>query len=798
MKITYNWLKQYIDLSDISVEKLVDSLTRGGLEVESTEAMAYATNLCIGKVLECIPHPDSDHLHVCKVDVGTDVRQIVCGAPNVAVGQKVIVALPGCKLNGGEIKEGVIRGQESKGMLCSLAELGVDKKKLSEAQLAGIEILSDDAKVGDKNVLEYLGLDDILLDVSLTPNRADCLSYWALGKETAAILNKEAKLPVVKYSCSKKASTLTIKSETEKCPYFLGTVINNITVKESPKWLKMALNAVGIKSINNIVDISNYVMLETGQPLHFYDLAKIPAKEITVKTGKNEKYTALDGIEYEIKEDDILITTKGNTIGIAGIMGGDDSKIDENTKGIIIEAALFNAVSIRNTSRRLGLDTDASVHFIKGIDPLAAEKATERSIQLLIELAQADNIEETVICGQNNYDEVKIEASIKQINRVLGTSFTLEQIYSTFERLDFKPNKVNDEAIEVTIPSYRTDIKLEEDLAEEVIRILGYENIVAKLPLMETIQGGLSENIKNKRIIKKMMNGYGFDEIISYSLVSSENVDNGILQIGTPVKIANELSAERRYYRTSLLPSMLDTIAYNVARDHNEYALFEVANVYSNEGLENQHLSLALSSISTTSSWQKLIVKNDFFTMKGIIIEILHKLGYEEKRIIFKPCENVKEMLHPNKSADVYINNKLVGRFGVVHPLVVRKYEIDACVVGELNLTDIYDQHPGKIKFNTVNKFPAVKYDLAMIVDDEVSANDIIMTIKKAGGTLLSSVSIFDVYKGSNIPEGKKSIAVSIEYQSNEKTLTENDIMPTHSGIIDALNVKLHASLRDN
>ena len=798
MRVTYNWLKQYMDLSDITPEKLAETMTRCGLEVEGMEKMASATSLVIGKVLECVPHPDSDHLHICQVDTGESVRQIVCGAPNVAQGQKVIVALPGCVLPGGEIKSGSIRGQKSDGMICALFELGVDKKQLSERQLAGIEILPEDAQIGNTKVLEYLNLDDTIYDVGLTPNRADCLSMWALAKEVGAQLDKKVTLPDYSYQVETVEPTFKLSSETEKCPLFEGKIINHVVIKPSPKWLQDLLHSAGVKAINNVVDISNFVMLETGQPLHFYDLAKIPLREITVKTGLEETYTALDGIDYQIKPEDIMITTGGKAIGIAGIMGGDDSKIDDETKGIIIEAATFSNVQVRNTARRLGLDTEASQHFSKGIDPLGGHKAVERSVQLLIELADASGVEETVLCGQNDYQDVVIDSSTRKINDLLATHFSAEEIESIYKRLDFQPERINEDIIRVTIPSYRRDIRVWQDLSEEVVRILGYENIGSTLPLIPTVQGGLSERLKNKRVLQQLMMGMGMNEIMTYSLVSIMKVNEGVLSAGEPVEIANALSDERRYFRTSLLPSMLETASYNVARSNDEYALFEIANVYNNNNEEQQHLCIALSNKKTVSKWQKIVKENDFYTIKGIVLAIMDKLGYPEKRISFQAESESKTVLHPNKSASVYLDRTLIGKIGVIHPACARKYDLDECVLAELNLTAIYGIRNVKIKFTPVPRYPAVSYDLAMVVDEEVTGEQIVKTIKKTGSSLLRDVQIFDIYRGGNIPAGSKSVAVKVTYQSDEKTLSEDDIRDVHQGIIVALKNNLHAVLRDS
>ncbi len=797
MRVTYNWLKQYMDLSDVDPKTLADALTKGGLEVEGSEKQAYATNLTIGKVLSCVAHPNSDHLHICQVDVGDYTTQIVCGAPNVAEGQKVIVALPGCVLLGGEIKAGKVRGEESNGMICALFELGVDKKSLTEEQLNGIEVLSEDAPVGCKNVLEYLHLDDTIYEVSLTPNRADCMSMWALAKDAGALLNKKVTLPDYSYSCDKKDSTLTIKLDTDKCTRFVGTIVEDLTIKPSPKWMVEALHAAGIKAINNVVDISNFVMLETGQPLHFYDLAKIPAREITVKTGLEEYYTALDGQQYHVLPDDIMITTEGKAIGYAGIMGGDDSKIDENTKGIIIEAAHFNSVNIRNTSRRLGLITEAASRFTKGIDPLAAVKATERSIQLLLEYADAKVVEKTVTVSNDEYKDTEIIAPVSKINKLLGTNFTYEQMFDVFERLDFSPVKVDEDNIKTLIPSYRTDVKIYNDLAEEVIRVLGYENIVSTLPKMPTTQAHYGDHGKQQRIISEMLMGLGFNQIITYSLVSAEKNAENVLSIGTPVRIANAMGEDRRYYRTGLIPSMLDVIAYNTNRGHNEYELFEFANVYSDEGKDSIRLSMAMSTNTTVSKWQKINETNDFYKMKGIILNILDKFGYDEKRLSFKKISEPNNILHPNKSADIYLGRTKIGVLGHSHPLAQTKYGIDECVLAELDIKAIFAEKPAKVKFVAINKYPSVKYDLALVVKEKVTAEDITSTVKKAAGNLLSSVEIFDVYRGKGIDDGYKSVAISVIYRSSEKTLTEKDITPIHSKVLDSLSRNLDASLRE-
>jgi len=795
MRLSYNWLKSYVDLSGITPKELATAITACGLEVEGIEVMASGTNLVIGYVESCIEHPDSDHLHLCQVNTGNDSRQIVCGAPNVASGQKVIVALPGCILPGGEIKEGVIRNQESKGMICSLAELGVDKRQLTEEQLAGIEVLPADAEVGNVNVLEYLSLDDSILEVSLTPNRNDCLAMWSMAKEVGAILNREVKLPDYQVEIDESSTALRIDTETEKCSVFIGKIINNVTIKESPKWIKDALQGAGVKSINNVVDISNLVMLETGQPLHYYDLAKIPAKQISAVQGCSEPYTALDGIEYKIIPDDIMISTNGHIIGIAGIMGGDDSKIDENTTGIIIEAAIFDAVSVRGTARRLNLPTEAATHFIKGVEPLAGVKAVQRSVQLLVEYANASGIEETIVAGKINDNEVKITVTLAKINRVLGTNFTLEEVVEPLVRLDLNPETTDGE-ITVTVPSYRPDLKIAEDIIEEIIRIRGFDNISSSLPVMETTVGSLPKNGRTRRSIKSALTGNGLSEIITYSLVSKKHIDESTLPINGVVEIANPISDERRYYRTSLIPSMLETASFNHARSQTSWGMFEIGSVYDGNRQGYEHLAIAISDNINHSSWQKINTTGDFYLLKGLIIDLLAKLGFSESRITIKQNSTDIKNFHPKHSAEIYLGLKLIGVFGEVHPAVRIAKDIDKCVIAELNLDELYSAKPAKVKYVPVCKFPAVTHDIAILVDSSTQAHDIISIVRKQGGKLLVEAEVFDVYQGKGIADGKKSIAVSLVYQSNERTLSENDITPIQNKILEYLEKELNAKLR--
>lgn len=799
MNISKKWLQQYMDLSDLTMEEIGDKITDAGLEVEGMSYMSQGTNLVIGEVLSCVDHPDSDHLHVCQVDLGDITTQIVCGAPNVAAGQKVIVAMVGAKLPGGDIKAGVIRGQESNGMICSLLELGVDPHQLSEESKNGIEVLPADASVGDINPLAYLGYDDAIFDIGLTPNRNDCLAAWSMALETGAILHKEVTLPHVEgASTIGTPTTLKVASETEKCPLFLGKVVRNVVIKESPKWMKELLMAAGIKSINNVVDISNIVMLETGQPLHFYDINAIPAMEITIKDHIHEDYTALDGEIYKLSDDDIVITTNQQPIGIAGIMGGNDSKIEDTTTGIIIEAAIFNHVSIRNTARRLNLNTDASVRYQKGIEPMATFKAMDRAVQLLMEYAEASGLEETAQYGSNNYEPVCFTINLNHINKALGTTFEENEVMKVLDELHFQPAK-EDALIRVSIPSYRTDIAIEEDIAEEIIRILGYDRLPATLPEMPATLGALSKRQQLRRKFRNVLTSLGYNETITYSLVSKQIIEDSVLPQKEIVELASPMSEDHRYVRTSILPSLLGCVAYNQARSLRDVALFEISNVYG-KGYCEERLSVAASGSLQMNRWQNFSIDVDFYTMKGLAESLLESIGFDANRIIVKENTCDIEHFHPYRSAQLYLGKELLGMIGEVHPNMANRYDVQPTYAMELNLEIILKNKASKVKFSEMSKYPSVTRDLALVVSEDIKVANIISSIQKNGKldkeNIIKNVEVFDVYTGDHVAKGSKSIALRVVFQSTAKTLKDDEIQTIFARILETLEKDHKAQLR--
>lgn len=792
MKVSKKWLNDYVSIADISSSVLAERLTIAGLEVEGIDSLACKADLVIGEVLTCERHPDSDHLSVTTVNLGGRVEQIVCGAPNVAKGQKVIVAPIGTKLPNLTIKKAVVRGVESSGMVCSLNELGVDEKFLSPNCSEGIEVLGDDAIVG-QDPLVYLGLDDDILDVKQTPNRADFNALWNVAKEVGAIFNRKVKWPDCECAASiGKESLLQVSSTTAGCSLFLGKVINKLTVKESPRWLKERLMAGGVKPINNVVDISNFVMMETGQPLHFYDLAKMSVQEITVKDQRPGKLVALDENEYELLASDLVITSANKVIGIAGVMGGDDSKIDESTTGIIIEVASFSPVSIRNTSRRLDLITEAASRFTKGIEPLAPFKAMDRAIQLLIELADADDIEETVQFGEVNHVNKEVAVTLSHVNGLLGTSLSMEEVVDALARLHLSP-VVNGDVITTTIPSFRTDLLIAQDLIEEVIRMVGYEKIVATLPMMPQTIGVLDEKQKARRLIQRILISLGLQEVVSYTLIKESMLD-GVLAMADPIALASPLSEDRKFVRNNLSHSVLEVVAYNQAHKNENFNMFELSQVYGKAGSQ-WRLSLALCGELLGNPWSIQAIKADFYAMKGLLETLFSQLGFEGTRLRLQRNQLDHQNFHPHRSAVIMLGKEVLAIFGDVHPSLAKVRGIKNAVLAEVQLDVLLAQSPAKIKFTAVNKYPKVVRDVALVADDKLEVEVLVAAINKAGKPLVQSIEVFDIFTSDELGMDKKSVALTIAYQAKDHTLTEEEVSRVHIKILENL-AKAGAVLR--
>lgn len=790
MKLSINFVKDYIDLpEDLAVKTLAEDMTRVGNEYDDASKFINATNLTIGKVLTCEMHPDSDHLHVCTVDVGNEVLNIVCGAPNVRVGLKVIVALPGAKLPGGiEIKRGVIRGAESNGMLCSMAELGLENKFLSETDKTGIHELPEDAPVGE-NPIKYMGLDDEVVDFELTANRGDLLSILGMAYELGAIYDKKVKDIDLSY---KEAGddinkSFTTDIQTENCTIFLAKKVEGVTIKESPDFIKNRLMASGIRPINNVVDISNYVMLETGQPLHFYDSERLGNKLVVRMAKENEKLTTLDGQERTLSEDDIVIATDKEAVGLAGVMGGLTTEIEDTTKNIIIESAIFNPVKVRMTSKKI-LRSEASLRFEKGLDSNRTYMAIERACNLLEKYADAKVITGMVKYDTTEKDDKKIDITLKNITNLLGIDIKLEDVLDVFKKLGFKTS-VNDEIITVLVPRRRLDIEIKEDLIEEVGRIYGVDNIQGKLPVLPTRPGSYN---KTAREIRNKMISMGLNETLSYILVNDKEAKMYTTDNFEPIMLLDPMTEDRNTLRYSMIPSLVKIYEYNKARSIKDVSIFEIGKGFGKFGEEYKE-ETKLCALMTGE--YELGISNkapvDFFVIKGIAEELLDYLGYVG-RYSFVTNNEIPEEFHPYQTAYISVNNDIVGVVGKLHPEVSK----DAVFVMEINLDKLLAKKVGKMKFKEISKFPSIKKDLALIVDNNKTSGEIGTAIKKAAGSVLTKVELFDVYTGINVGLNKKSLAYTLTFEDPKKTLTDEEINAEMEKIIDTLSKKQGAELR--
>ena len=788
MKLSTNFVKDYVDI-DVDLKTLAEDMTNVGNEYDSAENLINATNLVVGEVVSCEMHPDSDHLHVCKVDVGNgEVLQIVCGAPNVRTGLKVIVALPGAELPGDfKIKAGKIRGVESNGMICSIAELGLDNKFLKPEDKEGIHELPQDAKVGE-DPIKLMGMDDGVIDFELTSNRGDLLSILGMAYEIGAIYDKKVKDIDLSYTQNNYDINKEFKvvRNTENCSIFLAKKVENVIIKESPTFIKNRLIASGIRPINNVVDISNYVMLETGQPLHYYDADTLKGVlEVRMAT-EGEKLTTLDNIERTLTSEDIVISDGEKAIGLAGVMGGADTEITENTKNIVIEAAIFDNVKIRKTSKEI-LRSEASTRFEKGLDPNRTYMAIERSCHLLEKYADATIVGGLVKEDTTSLEDKKIDITFENINNILGTVIPKEAVLDVFRRLGFAA-KVNNETVTVAVPKRRIDISIKEDLIEEVGRLYGVNKIEGRLPNLPIKAGSYDKQTRN---IRNKMIDLGLNETLSYILVNDKEAKNFTKDDAEIIKLLDPMTEDRNTLRHAIAPSLFKIYEYNKARNNKDVSIFEIGKAFAKKETEyKEERKLACLMAGEFYLGVNNTKQVDFYVIKGIAEELLDYLGYGG-RYSFVINDAIPEDFHPGQSTAISANNDIVGFIGRVHPLKAK----EAVYVMEINLDKLLSKKVGKMKYKEISKFPSVKKDLAVVVDKTAAAGDIAAVIKKAAGSLLMGSQVFDVYTGTGLEENKKSIAYSLEFGANDRTLTDEEINNVLEKIITNLE-KQGATLR--
>ena len=797
MNTSLSWIKAYVPDLDVTAQEYTDAMTLTGTKVEGFEKMdADLDKIVVGQIDKIEKHPDADKLIICQVNIGTESIQIVTGAPNVKEGDKVPVVLDGGRVAGGhepgqrvaggiKIKKGKLRGVESNGMMCSIEELGSNRDMYPDAPEYGIYIFPEDTEVG-ADAIEVLGLHDVVFEYEITSNRVDCYSVVGIAREAAATFRKEFCPPVVTATGNDEDVNDYIKvtvKNTDLCPRYCARVVKNIKIAPSPEWMQRRLASVGIRPINNLVDITNYVMEEYGQPMHAYDLDTIANHEIIVRTAEaDEKFTTLDGQERQMDEDVLMICDGEKSIGIAGIMGGENSMITDNVKTMLFEAACFDGTNIRKSSKRVGLRTDASGKFEKGLDPNNAQAAIDRACQLIEEMGAGEVVGGMVDVYGKKKEPVRVPFDPEAINNLLGTEIAEEDMLGYFKKIDLEYDK---EKREVIAPTFRHDLFRMADLAEEVARFYGYDNIPTTLPRGEATTGKLSFKLRVEEIARDIAEFCGFSQGMTYSFESPKVFDKLLLPEDSPLRqtvdIVNPLGEDYSVMRTTSLNGMLTSLATNYNRRNKNVRLYELGNVYLPKALPLTELPEERMQFTLG-----MYGDGDFFSMKGVVEEFFEKVGLHKKET-YDPNAG-KTYLHPGRQANIIYDGTVVGYLGEVHPDVADNYGIGTrAYIAVIDMPEIVKKATFDRKYTGIAKFPAVTRDISMVMPKEILVGQVEEVIEKKGGAYLESYALFDIYEGEQIKKGFKSVAYSIVFRAKDKTLEEAEITSAMNKILEGL-----------
>ena len=807
MLVSLNWLKNYVDISGISIEDLAERITKSGIEVDGIHYIAEESKgLVVGYVESCEQHPNADILNLCQVDVGEETLQIICGAPNIKQGQKVIVAKPGGVLPGNfKIKKVKLRGIESNGMICSLQEIGINEKYVPKDVADGIFVLPEDTVVGE-DIEPLMNLNDAVLEFDLTPNRADCLSMLGVAYEIAAVLDKEVNLPDNSVATTNDQAKNYISVDVESPelnPYYGAFIIKDVQVKQSPLWLRNYLMAAGVRPINNVVDITNYVLFEYGQPLHAFDYDHLDSKKIVVRQAReNEKMTTLDDVERTLTSQDLLITDGEKPIALAGVMGGANTEVNDNTTTVLLEAAYFDPYTVRKTVNKTGLRSEASTRFEKGVDPNLVKEAGLRACLMLKDYADGEVLEGVVEFDQLDRSSKKVMMNQKEINKRLGTDITTKEIEDILRKLGFDYKQVDIE-FEVSIPTRRGDISIFEDMLEEVARIYGYDHLPYTLPKGASKPGALTERQNLKRKIKQFLQGVGLSETITYSLTNKDYIDKLIspeikILNPKPAHVALPMTEDHYYLRLSLLPEMLKSMAYNIARKQTNLAFYEMGTIFvtdeekiTKQPNEKLRLSGAITGHWMNHEWQQEKKSVDFYVIKGIIESLF---SYLEVEVDYKRVKHPD--LHPGRSAMISLDGSTIGFIGQVHPLVEKQFDLKETYVFDLDMEQVLEAYEHIPSFSHIPRYPAIARDVAFVLDESVPANEVQRLIEELGSPVVKDVHVFDLYMGDNLPDGKKSVAYNLIYQDPHKTLKDEEVDQSFREIIEKVNEQFDAYVR--
>jgi len=802
MKISYNWIKEYLDL-DVKPVDLAEKIERTSVEVDSVVTPSDGLKkIVVGHVLSMEAHPDSDHLHICQIDVGEEQPlQIVCGAPNIAVGQNVIVALPGSRIgNNVKIKRSKMRGVESAGMVCSLQEIGFSEDVVPKAYVDGIYVLPENAQPGE-SVFDILGMNDSQIDLDVTPNRGDMLSLNGTLRDLAAIYDQPVALdvPHVKEAGDAIADQLTLHVDDTLAPQYRMRLVRDIKIAPSPMWLQVRLWNAGMRPINNVVDVTNYIMLKYGQPLHAFDYGKFSGQDVYVRTATaGEKLTTLDEGEHDLDPMDIVIADNQAPIALAGVMGGLSTAISDQTTTVAIEAAVFEHDHIRKAAQRHHLHTDASQRFERGVNQAGVQDALDAAAQLLDELASGTVQTGTAVGSNLQPEPAVIPLTLTHVNAILGTSLKLDQMTHILESLGFTV-VADGEKLTVTVPIRRNDIHIPADLLEEIARIYGYDNIPATLPTGRMTQGRLTPAQRLMRATRHSLEGLGLNQAISYALTTEEKASMFLMQASEVTKLAWPMSVDHAVLRMNMITGLLDDIAYNTARKVKDVALYEQGRVFyrtagTDRPTEEEHIAGAITGTMMPGAWNQPAQEVDFYQVKGIVAAYLQDMAVNGD-VTYVPNADMPEM-HPGRTADILVHGHRIGYLGQVHPTIAKKFKIGATYVFELNLQAIIDMPKQENQYDVISRYPAITRDIAMLVDDAVTNEQIIALIEKRGGAYLQSVKLFDVYAGVKVPKGKKSLAYTLTYQDKHETLVDDAVNQAFEKVTRRLQDDLGAEIR--
>ena len=794
MKVKLEWLNELVDLSGLTVSEIVNTLGLYSIEVEGVEKVIEGTNLVIGHVESKTPHPDSDHLNICMVNTGSEVLQIVCGAPNVETGQNIILAMEGAVLPGGfKIKKSKIRGVESNGMICSLGELGMEKKYVSEEYANGIYWFKDDVELGS-NPIEKLNLADEVIELGLTPNRGDLLSMLGVAYEVSAVFNRPMKPLAYELKEGLGKTNVDVVVETDKCPVYFAKRYSGLVIKPSPQWLQARLIAFGVRPINNVVDITNYIMALFGQPLHAFDAGKLGNKIVVRQAYEGEKIITLDSIERTLESSDIVITDGVKPVAIAGVMGGLDSGIDENTTEMVLETAVFDPKSIRITSTKLGLRSEASIRYEKGVDIARCQKAIEYTTYLLETYADAESSSDYVMAGSDEVHKKEVLITAEYISNYLGIEISKDEVVDILSKLQLE-TVVSGEEVKVIVPTRRPDITIKQDIVEEVARIHGYDKLPTTLTKTKSA-GHLTNYQARRRKLKHTLVGLGLTENVTYSLLENDDDFKYMFKEGTErIDLMYPISSERSSLRRSLSKSLLESVSYCFNRKIKNIAAFEIGKVYYKENgayCEEENLVITMANSFTSTPWKGVNENVDFYVIKGVLEEAFSALDVTFE---FKTLDKEFKEMHPLRTAVVLYNGKEVGYVGELHPKYAKENDLKDVYIAEIKIQELLNIELGTKIYSQISKVPSVERDIAIVINKDIPANNIINAIKDTDKNTLSSVTIFDIYQGEKIAVDEKSIAIKLVFTSLE-TLTDEVINNKVNKILKQLNKNFNATLR--